>query len=557
MKRKLCMALAAMLAFGAVPVYAGQWADYSRNEIEYLFTAKMGTMDFRKNGKIQPLDVEIYSKDGYTMLPLRTFLTAIDADADMTWDDAAKRATVDLLDETFSFDVTGNRIWFGNQQLSVSGEMEVRDGRVFVPLRNWRTILNACGYEVKAEDIIWDAKTKTAAIRATDVILQDNTPPFTLQGEGKQAVYSMKPTTAYDDIQPIGNGYFIARKYVQGAGDLQGNSKEPENWKNWRWFVLDAAGKELLTYSGEKEVTSVKKQGEGLIRVSRQGESALVADKTGAVQFETAYSTLYPFSEGLAAFLAPNDEQENADGGYIDKTGKIAIPQQFYDVSDFSEGLAAVAVTSGGTSRPSVLYGYINPKGEWVIEPQYTVARAFQNGIARVSKNGKIGYIDQNGREIVKPRYDWGSDFYEGKAFVKEKDGRVFLIDTTGKHLKQITEGRQISDLGNGVFTVQVTESSVSGHVEKLTLYFNENGQISETEANLQAGLSEGLATMQEQESGKYGYADENGNWVIAPDFDRAEDFVDGYAVVVNSITLADGTEDVEWGIIQHPQMGK
>ena len=40
---------------------------------------------------------------------------------------------------------------------------------------------------------------------------------------------------------------------------------------------------------------------------------------------------------------------------------------------------------------------------------------------------------------------------------------------------------------------------------------------------------------------------------MIAPAFDVAEKFEDGYAVVQNEITLADGTKDVEWGIIQNP----
>ena len=46
---------------------------------------------------------------------------------------------------------------------------------------------------------------------------------------------------------------------------------------------------------------------------------------------------------------------------------------------------------------------------------------------------------------------------------------------------------------------------------------------------------------------------DENGVQVIAPAFDEAEPFEDGYAIVGNEIMLENGEEDMEWGIIVHP----
>lgn len=43
------------------------------------------------------------------------------------------------------------------------------------------------------------------------------------------------------------------------------------------------------------------------------------------------------------------------------------------------------------------------------------------------------------------------------------------------------------------------------------------------------------------------------GTWVIAPAFDSAKGFKDGYAVVSKKVTLANGKEDVQWGTICHP----
>ena len=70
MKKLVCMALSAALLAGSVPAYA---ADYI-TKVPHTFTARVGTTEFTKDGAAQPLDVPIYIKDGYTMLPLRTFI---------------------------------------------------------------------------------------------------------------------------------------------------------------------------------------------------------------------------------------------------------------------------------------------------------------------------------------------------------------------------------------------------------------------------------------------------------------------------------------------------
>ena len=91
------------------------------------------------------------------------------------------------------------------------------------------------------------------------------------------------------------------------------------------------------------------------------------------------------------------------------------------------------------------------------------------------------------------------------------------------------------------------------GDHEHVRRYFDETGEISYETYLLKAGLSEGLAPYRDEQTKKYGYVNESGAWVIAPAFDVAEKFEDGYAVVQNEITLADGTKDVEWGIIRNP----
>ena len=157
-----------------------------------------------------------------------------------------------------------------------------------------------------------------------------------------------------------------------------------------------------------------------------------------------------------------------------------------------------------------------------------------------------IGYIDKTGKEVIPLRYNKITDFWNGKAFAQEKSGEVFLIDRTGKKLKSIITGEYMREHGNGIISIEVDEQVAPGRVEYVKLYFDENGRISKEDARWRMRLSEGLAPYRDEKTKKYGYVNENGAWVIAPAFDVAEKFEDGYAVVQNEITLADGTKDVD-----------
>lgn len=141
----------------------------------------------------------------------------------------------------------------------------------------------------------------------------------------------------------------------------------------------------------------------------------------------------------------------------------------------------------------------------------------------------------------------------ERQSLCTGKSGEVILIDTTGKKLKSIITGKYLDDCGNGIISTEVSEQVAPGRVEYVKLYFDENGRISKEDARWRMRLSEGLAPYQDEKTGKYGYVGEDGTWVIAPTFDFARDFKDGYAVVSKKVTLANGKEDVQWGTVCHP----
>jgi hypothetical protein len=77
-------------------------------------------------------------------------------------------------------------------------------------------------------------------------------------------------------------------------------------------------------------------------------------------------------------------------------------------------------------------YGYINPKGEYVINPQFEWADFFSEGLAPVRIDGKHGFIDKKGQIAINPQFEWVDFFSEGLAPVKIGDKWGF-IDKKGK----------------------------------------------------------------------------------------------------------------------------
>jgi WG containing repeat len=90
------------------------------------------------------------------------------------------------------------------------------------------------------------------------------------------------------------------------------------------------------------------------------------------------YAMAIRFGEGLAAYF--DDNKSNPEFGFIDIRGNLVIQPQYSSVGMFSEGVAPVRVGGQDSGR----WGFINKQGRFVIDPQYTWAQEFSEGHAFV-----------------------------------------------------------------------------------------------------------------------------------------------------------------------------
>ncbi len=95
----------------------------------------------------------------------------------------------------------------------------------------------------------------------------------------------------------------------------------------------------------------------------------------------------YAYLDGDGTFSGEYDEITGGKWGFIDAKGKVKIPFEFTYARDFNDGLAKVYV---GGSNDDWLYDgswtYINAKGEPFISKEYMVASENINGLFIISK---------------------------------------------------------------------------------------------------------------------------------------------------------------------------
>ncbi len=122
----------------------------------------------------------------------------------------------------------------------------------------------------------------------------------------------------------------------------------------------------------------------------------------------------------------------NSNLEQITEYGRYAyIDDNYVDVSDyeFYDGLARVKSLDG-------LYGFINSKGEEVVECAYNYLGFFHEGLAYAKTDSGIGYVNKKGELVIGYKnYSSVGDFSDGMAWVKNDKGEVGYIDKTGKEV--------------------------------------------------------------------------------------------------------------------------
>ncbi|MHB1000873.1 MAG: WG repeat-containing protein [Armatimonadota bacterium] len=112
-----------------------------------------------------------------------------------------------------------------------------------------------------------------------------------------------------------------------------------------------------------------------------------------------------PFSKG---FAVGHDPQRENWVGIVDRQMRFVESERFYTTSDFDEtfhgGLVALKCDTG-------LYGFVDTSGRYMIQPRFSSASAFSEGLAAVEYKSRYGYIDLKGQFRIPNTYDNADSF--------------------------------------------------------------------------------------------------------------------------------------------------
>ena len=140
------------------------------------------------------------------------------------------------------------------------------------------------------------------------------------------------------------------------------------------------------------------------------------------------------------------------------------------------------------------MWGYIDPKGEFVVEAIYDKTYDFTpEGLAKVEKDGLTGVVNVKGEEILSPSYQTVSDFKDG--YFVAFDGRQNQLFNYKGDIQFFGDNNyfHIGQYGDGLFPVVV---------------------------------------MDEKNKIKMGYISKTGSQIIDPIYNKAYGFIDGKALV-------------------------
>ena len=140
------------------------------------------------------------------------------------------------------------------------------------------------------------------------------------------------------------------------------------------------------------------------------------------------YDQMLHFDENGLAMVSKKNGEYGYKYGYVNKRGEEIVDCVYERVGQFYEGLCMVAIEQGSSNRR---YGFVDTNGNEVIPCQFENAKDFSDGMAAVRRGDEWGFIDESGNLKIDYQFKKVSNFHNGRALVAN-NGEIYLIDKYG-----------------------------------------------------------------------------------------------------------------------------
>jgi len=148
-------------------------------------------------------------------------------------------------------------------------------------------------------------------------------------------------------------------------------------------------------------------------------------------------------------------------------------------------------------------------------------AMQFSEGLAAVQVDGKWGYIDQKGQFVIEPRFLTARDFKQGRAKVEVEPDRRCYIDRTGKAAFNI-------DFKWGIYAREFSDGLAAVYIEDP----NRFECLSSIHQNVREDYDGNRGYISTKFCGRWGFIRQDGTFAVEPQFIEAFDFSEELAAV-------------------------
>ena len=270
--------------------------------------------------------------------------------------------------------------------------------------------------------------------------------------------------------------------------------------KDGKFFYLDENCKRI----SDKVYDNAKKFSQGMAAVSIDGKWGFINPKEDLV-YPLKFDKARSFSDGMAAV--------SVDGkwGFLNREGDLIFPlKNCDDVGDFSDGLCWVSREIEYTTRHII--GYIDKFGKQVLPFNYSQREDFYNGAVyqkdyeNQSKTHESYYyfIDKNGDKVLDGQKRPNDMFFSAYGTIVKKGSNKI----TFKYGRRNRTKYGIKDsMGYTIIDAQFGDiGEFTNGIAPAQAYGRPLGEIGRT----------GVGAW---EYGLWGIIDENGQWIIEPEY--------------------------------------
>jgi hypothetical protein len=396
-------------------------------------------------------------------------------------------------------------------------------------------------YVIEAEDRIYEIVTESKTIGSYSSFIKSY-PKNRNVGEAWKNIYQLYMVDFSDDrIEQFKAEFPTYPYWDQLEEDIKFLKLQLLPFKNDLYYgYMDYSGKIIIP--AEYEQLGFFK--EGLAFAVKNGLYGYI-DKGNRIVIEFEYDLGSDFENGRAIV------EKSGKIGMIDRSGNVIFPIEFMDLGQLSEGLVYGAKDS--------LYAYYDNNYNLRIPERFIEAYEFSNGIAKVQVGENQAFIDRFGSYAVAPGYPIIS--FHNDSLLVFSDGELEGIMRKNFHIIVPAQFEVIGQLsldralvmsnnligyidGKGTVVIQPQFEEYPNYLKRAQFHSNlavirlkgkfgiidKSGKVIIPTTYNEIG---DISSLVAYSKGKgWGFIDLNNKVIIQPEFDYAESFKDGMAIV-------------------------